>query len=454
VARSRRRDLAAAAGALTGVLGAACGRSSPGAAPAAPAAPASSGPVRVVYISPSGSGPRFDLETQLFDDFNAGRPKGDVIVEVSAGPSGSAPVREKFVVAAAGGQPFGLVQNNWGGWMDLAQGGSIAELSPYFKRDRIDPRLFLPEMINEYSDEGRIWALPVSMSVDALAYNMDLFDRAGLKYPPTDPEDKSWTMERFLEHARLLSKPPDQFGFGGGISGGDFGGMTEGTHFGQGPWDDARKRSLFASAGMRKGMQFWLDVALKHRVQPTAEEANALRGGASSGNVFLTGKVGMQVFYTQTDRLPFRWGLATLPYSGPAGSKNISGRAFAHALHMGQVKEKEAVWEVLKWLTRPENGGRFVVTAGHATSPIVKGGSDIAQQAYKDRAGVDARAWVLMAQQVKAEAWGMFKYPNWTQVEAELRAPFADLRAGKIPVDEYAERAAKLIDERLIGKRG
>jgi ABC-type glycerol-3-phosphate transport system substrate-binding protein len=117
---------------------------------------------------------------------------------------------------------------------------------------------------------------------------------------------------------------------------------------------------------------------------------------------------------------------------------------------MGQVKEKDAVWEVLKWLTRPENGGRFVVTAGHATSPILKGGSDIAQQAYKDRAGVDARAWVLMAQQVKAEGWGMEKYAGWANVAKELTIQYNDFRAARMPVGEYTERAAKIVADQLL----
>ncbi|MGH2371274.1 MAG: hypothetical protein ACRDI2_24120, partial [Chloroflexota bacterium] len=161
-------------------------------------------------------------------------------------------------------------------------------------------------------------------------------------------------------------------------------------------------------------------------------------------------KVGLQVFYSQTDRLPFRWGLATLPYSGPAGSKNVSGRIFCHALHMGQVKEKEPVWEVFKWLTKPENGGRFVITAGHATSPIVKGGSDVAQKAYQERSGVDARAYVLVSHQAKIAGWGMEKYANWPRVSTDLTAQYKDFRAGKMSVGEYTERAAQIVTQQLV----
>jgi multiple sugar transport system substrate-binding protein len=424
---------------------AACG--APATSPVSPASNAA--PVHLVYLSPAASGSRLDLETQLFGDFNQSRPKGDIIVDATAGPGNWDLLREKLIVSQAGGQPLAIIQNGWGTWTDLMEGGAIAELTPYFKRDKVDPKIFVPDAVGYYSAGQKIFALPVSMSVDAMAYNMDLFDKVGLKYPPLDPQDKTWTMETFLEYAQKLTKIPDMVGFGGSISGDNTGGYTEGTFFGQGCWDDAKQQSQFTTPGMRQGLQFWLDVLAKYHVQPSGDEVAAIRG-ATTGNLFVSGKVGMQVFYSQQDRLPFRWGLATLPYSGPAGSKNVAGRFFCHGLHMGQVKEKDAVWEVFKWLSLPENGGRFVITAGHATSPIVKGGSDVAQKAYVERSGVDPKAYLLVAQTVKPAGWGIDKYPAWTNVANQLKPMYTDFRAGKMAVGEFADRAHKLISDQLV----
>jgi ABC-type glycerol-3-phosphate transport system substrate-binding protein len=446
----RRRALGRAGLAGAGVLAAAC---TPRAAEA-PAAGVLAAPAQLVYLSPAASGGRLDQEAALFADFNRSRSKGDVVVQAAAGPGGWDKLREKFIVSAAAGQPIAIVQNGWGGWLDLADGGSIADLTPYVKRDRLDLKLFLPATIHEYSDGARLFALPVTMSVDALAFNLDLFDQYGLKYPPVDPEDKTWTLDRFLEAAQKLSLLPEHVGFGGGIGGGNFGGMTEPTFFGQGPWDDDKKKSLLNTPVARKAMQWWLDLAVKHHVQPTKDEAAALRGTAS-GNIFLSGKVGMEIFSSLVDRLSFRWGLATLPYSGPPGTKNIAGRFYCHGLHMGQVKEKDAVWEVFKWLSRPENGGRFVVTAGHAVSPLVKGGSDIAQKAYLERSGVDARAYVLMAyNQEHPEGWGMWRYATANDVLNEIQRLYLDMRGGAMSVDEYADRAATLVNDRLVPRHG
>jgi multiple sugar transport system substrate-binding protein len=248
-----------------------------------PQTPETAVPAKLVYVSPAASGGRLDLEAGVLKDFNATRPNGDIAVEVAAGPGGWDTLREKFIVSAAGGQPIHIVQNGWGGWMDLADGGSIAELSASFKRDKVDQGLFMAEAIGEYSDGSKVWALPTSLSVDAIAYNLDLFDAAGLKYPPTDPQDRTWTMDRFLEVARLLTRLPDQAGFGGAISGDNSGGMTEGTYFGQGPWDDARKQTRFTTDGMRTGLQYWLDLLARHHVQPTADETAAMRGKPPCG---------------------------------------------------------------------------------------------------------------------------------------------------------------------------
>jgi hypothetical protein len=63
-------------------------------------------------------------------------------------------------------------------------------------------------------------------------------------------------------------------------------------------------------------------------------------------------KIGMQVLLVTQTAVPFKWDVATLPYSGPAGSKNISARINNHALIMGKgtEAEREATWQVYRWL--------------------------------------------------------------------------------------------------------
>ena len=51
-----------------------------------------------------------------------------------------------------------------------------------------------------------MFGFPLSQSSDSFLYNKDIFDEHGLKHPPTDVTDKSWTMERFLEDMLKIKK--------------------------------------------------------------------------------------------------------------------------------------------------------------------------------------------------------------------------------------------------------
>jgi ABC-type glycerol-3-phosphate transport system substrate-binding protein len=292
------------------------------------------------------------------------------------------------------------------------------------------------------SKEGKLWGWPSSVSADAVAVNLDLFDAAGLKPPPIDPDDRSWTMERLLEEAQRLTKGREQLGLGNAV-GLDF--WTAGTYFGQGPWDDQNRKALTNTPNYIKGLQYALDLRDKFRVVPTADESASLMTGVQGTAVFLSGKVAMQgVGPFLIDKPPFRWALATLPYSGQG--QNISGRQWAHGIFMGAIPpaRQDAVWQVLKWLLKPEYAGRYVVQNGHAVSALAKGGSDFPQQAYKDRSGADAKAYLLSAQRSHASGWGLLNYASYNDVDREHQPLWADLVNTRISAGEYAQRAAEL----------
>src|SRR4029450_13615683 len=109
-------------------------------------------------------------------------------------------------------------------------------------------------------------------------YNKEMFDAAGVKAPPVNLDDKAWTMEAFLEAAQKLTRGTDQFGFSGSLNRADPVGTTEGTYFGQMPWDEAKKKCLMNTTGFVKGLQFFLDLKDKWRVQPDPDRAKELAG--------------------------------------------------------------------------------------------------------------------------------------------------------------------------------
>ncbi len=184
-------------------------------------------PVKLVQLSRRAGGSEgYTLQQKLADDYHRVAP--NVTIEVVPG---TVP-QEQIVVRHAGGDPVDFVENDWGIWVDLAEGKVIEDLTPYFVRDKIDPNTFLGESLLTYTYQNRRYAVPVSMSVDGLFYNEELFQANNVPPPPQNPADRTWTMEKFLEVAVKLTKPGEQWGFGGSYNCFNTNGVTDGTYFG------------------------------------------------------------------------------------------------------------------------------------------------------------------------------------------------------------------------------
>ena len=83
---------------------------------------------------------------------------------------------------------------------------------------------------------------------------------------------------------------------------------------------------------------------------------------------------------------------------------------------------------------------------GHAVSPLVKTGSEIAQRDFQTRMGANAKAFFLQAQRSKVDAWGFYLLKDWSKAQAEIAPLFVDVRAGKMAVAEFATKAHAAVE--------
>lgn len=128
---------------------------------------------------------------------------------------------QKFTTLVAGGMtpdivgPIGIsgVAKFMDEWLDL---------NPYLKKSSIDLSAFDPALVkaHEYTLEGKKVqvGLPIGFYPSVLFYNEDIFDRAGVDYPPTAWGTPDWTYEKLIEIARKLTldengKTPNDPGF-------------------------------------------------------------------------------------------------------------------------------------------------------------------------------------------------------------------------------------------------
>jgi multiple sugar transport system substrate-binding protein len=292
------------------------------------------------------------------------RQHPNLAVEVIAVPAGDAYL-DKYTALLAGGTPPELFSAYGTGFPDYYYLGGVADLTGYIRRDKIDLGAYVPQVKdvveNIYRRAGKYYALPNFTSHGwFVLYNADLLAQAGLKPPPVDWEDRSWTWDAFVEYARKLTRNPGTpevvFGTSPYATGsstmpelstwlaGD--GAFRPEHYKQG----VATASNFESPAVADGLQLVQDLMWKHRVAPTPAERTALSG---LGDLFRAGRQAMSLasaIPTASAITSFKWGAAAMPRY----KDNKVGVYIQPWMIADGAANKEGGWAVLKYMVSDE----------------------------------------------------------------------------------------------------
>jgi multiple sugar transport system substrate-binding protein len=221
------------------------------------------------------------------------------------------------------------------------------DLDPYYKRDNINlSAVYLPGVFDNYVlANGMVEAVPHSGNSMVLAYNKDIFDRAGVPYPRA-----GWTWEDFAAIVPRLTS-------GSGVN--KIYGSTDSTTiftriyplmFGGSIYDTNWRVHLNEPNSIR-GASFFYDLTQKGYL-PDQNITNTM----SAGDLFVAGKAAMYPMpgWEATSRAEaiggnFNWDIVILPNNAdgrPAGTLFLTGYAMSKA-----SRAKDAAWEVLKLLS-------------------------------------------------------------------------------------------------------
>ncbi len=168
--------------------------------------------------------------------------------------------------------------------------------------------------------KGDIWALPKDLGPFAFAYNVDLFNKAGIPLPD---KDTPYTFDEFLDVCKKLTKDTD----------GDGQNDQWGTNLdvnwsfiqfiwgnGAGFLDASKKHVAITDPNFIKALQFYADLTLKYKVTPSLEEQKK----DSPYGRWINGKLG---FFPAAPwdlinfaKLPFKFDLIPWPV-GKEGNK-------------------------------------------------------------------------------------------------------------------------------------
>jgi multiple sugar transport system substrate-binding protein len=141
------------------------------------------------------------LEDAYIHTFGRAHPGVRVTMEaVTNGPE----YRDRILTSIAAGSPPDVVQLDNIDIPAFVDAGVLQDLAPYLARVGLRTSDFEPRVLAIFRRGSALYAIPKDFTPMVIAYNRDLFDRAGVPYPSTD-----WTWEQFLAAAKRLTRDRD-----------------------------------------------------------------------------------------------------------------------------------------------------------------------------------------------------------------------------------------------------
>lgn len=327
--------------------------------------------------------------------------------------------------------------------------GVWKDLNPLIARDKVDLSQYFQPTLDASTFRGMRYGLPVGMFTDALIYNVDLFNQAGLPDPPHDYDDTSWTWDKFLDYGKKLTK--DRNGDGipeiWGIDG--IGHLdTVAASFGSfPPFSSDFRKALYDAPGMVKAYQLAQDIQFKYHISPTYAERVSLNLG---GVAFDRGVAGMLIDFTTragnyVGRKDLRFDLAAKP-RGPAGPKVLLYLNTLNLIESGP--NPEAAWELIKYLSRPDVLPGLAVYGYNAIPPTKNGALLFVENMKKQRPEVDWLVFIKGASYaIPVEYWR----PNYGEVKAVVDTIGGQIRNNEKDVSsglkELNERVQAILDQ-------
>jgi multiple sugar transport system substrate-binding protein len=314
---------------------------------------------------------------RVVDEFQRRHPD----IKVRAVLSGPGVMQQLSTFCAGGKCPDVLMA--WDlTYAELADRGVLLDLNDFLARDPAFGAQLKAEstgpLYDTFTFNGGQYAFPEQWSGNYLFYNRKLFANAGVSAPPT-AWDKTWTFSEFLDAATALTKRDGsgraaQWGFVNTFvsyySAGLFA-MNNGA-----PWATPRRNPThlnFDNPAFIEAVQFYADLANRHRVAPNASEVQSM----STPDLFAVGKAAMALgghwryqTFIRAEGLDFD--VAPLPVgpSLPTGHSACSNIGTTGLAISASSRRKDQAWQFVKFATGPV--GQAIIAESCLFVPVLR----------------------------------------------------------------------------------
>lgn len=194
-------------------------------------------------------------------------------IEIKSEYNGYGETATKIIALAAAGDVPDLIMASNEHTPILSCSELLLDLNPLIEAEPdVNVDDFAAGVSQGFNMWGHWWGFPYDHSTWAIFYNKELFDEAGVPYPPSEGGEP-WTVDEFVETAKALTKPggeqwgvwrryaPDQYLDSCFIY------SAGGRNF-----DDDLRHCIINSPESATGLQTLVDLFHKHKVAPPPAE--------------------------------------------------------------------------------------------------------------------------------------------------------------------------------------
>ena len=385
-----------------------------------------------------------DARQRVVDAFQRRHPD----IKVRTLLSGGNPLQHMSIYCAGGKCPDVLMA--WDlTYAGLAARGVLLDLNTMLAQDKAFAAQLkaesIPSLYQTFTFNGGQYALPEQWSGNFLYYNKKLFAEAGVR-PPPGRWDQPWSFGEFLDAAKGLTKRDrsrrvSQWGYVDSwvpfYAAGLFG-MNNGV-----PWCTPRMNPThlnFDNEAFLEGIQFYADLAHKHRVAPTSSDIQSM----STMDLFTSGRAAMALgghwrYQTVDLAKGLDFDVTVLP-TGPKGHvarSNIGTTGLAIA---ASTPRKQQAWEFVKFAAGPV--GQAVTAESGLFVPVLR--SAITSAGFAEAHTRIDNLHVLTGGPAHSE--GMPITPQWSKIVALMDRNFGPVLRGVRPATSLANGLSHAID--------
>lgn len=220
---------------------------------------------------------------ELCEAYQRENPEVNIEIQLTPFRQGVGEYWTKLEAGAMGGTAPDVFWCNGLHAQSYMEGGILLDLQDYIEKAGYDLSVFPQAIRDLYTFDGHLYAIPKDFDLNAVWYNKEIFDEAGVSYP-----ERGWTWDDMVDTARKLTdKEKGIYGLAAPLKNQVF---YYNTVFAAGGWilSPDRKCTGYDDPKTEEGIQVWLDL-IDEGLSPSFADLS----DTSEDALFLSGRLAM-----------------------------------------------------------------------------------------------------------------------------------------------------------------